>query len=143
MISAGFVADLDSKFMGRALFLAEKFGSYAAPNPRVGAVLVKNGRVVGEGAHRRYGGPHAEVEALRQAGAQAKGAVLYVTLEPCSHQGKTPPCVEAVLRSGVRKVVAAMKGSFSAGFGPGLRPIAPVWCRSEPGRFKKRSGKAE
>ena len=98
--------------MKRALFLAEKDGRYASPNPRVGAVLVKNGRVVGEGAHQQYGGPHAEVVALQKAGPKAKGAVLYVTLEPCGHYGKTPPCVDAVIRAGVKKVVAAMQDPF-------------------------------
>src|SRR5579859_7472551 len=102
----------DEKFMKRALFLAEKDGRYASPNPRVGAVLVKNGRVVGEGAHQQYGGPHAEVVALQKAGPKAKGAVLYVTLEPCGHYGKTPPCVDAVIRAGVKKVVAAMQDPF-------------------------------
>ncbi|HEY5038903.1 MAG TPA: bifunctional diaminohydroxyphosphoribosylaminopyrimidine deaminase/5-amino-6-(5-phosphoribosylamino)uracil reductase RibD, partial [bacterium] len=93
--------------MRRALFLAETQGKYALPNPKVGAVLVKAGRIVGEGATGPYGGPHAEVVALRKAGARAKGATLYVTLEPCNHYGKTPPCVDAILKAGVRKVVAA------------------------------------
>jgi len=106
------MAGSDEKWMRRALFLAEKEGRYARPNPRVGAVLVKGGRVVGEGAHRQYGGPHAEIAALRKAGAKAMGATLYVTLEPCNHHGKTPPCVDAVMKSGVKKVVSAMKDPF-------------------------------
>jgi diaminohydroxyphosphoribosylaminopyrimidine deaminase / 5-amino-6-(5-phosphoribosylamino)uracil reductase len=76
-----------------------------APNPQVGAVVVSSGRVVSEGHHERAGGPHAEVLALDRAGALARGATLYVTLEPCNHHGRTPPCVDAILRSGVARVV--------------------------------------
>ena len=79
-----------------------------APNPLVGAVLVKDGRVVGEGWHARYGGPHAEIEAITGAGDEARGATLFVTLEPCNHTGQTPPCTEAILRAGISRVVYAM-----------------------------------
>ena len=102
----------DTKFMRRALFLAQSRGIDASPNPRVGAVLVRKGRIVGEGATRPYGGPHAEVVALQLAGSRARGSTLFVTLEPCSHHGKTPPCADAVIRAGVRKVVAAIKDPF-------------------------------
>ena len=94
--------------MGRALELAERGAGLTSPNPMVGAVLVQAGRPVGHGFHSRAGGPHAEVEALSQAGSSARGATLYVTLEPCNHTGRTPPCVEAVKQAGVRRVVAAM-----------------------------------
>jgi diaminohydroxyphosphoribosylaminopyrimidine deaminase/5-amino-6-(5-phosphoribosylamino)uracil reductase len=98
----------DHRHMGEALRLAE-MGLYTTdPNPRVGAVVVKDGKVIGRGFHKRAGEAHAEVLALQEAGAAAKGATLYVTLEPCSHQGKTPPCADAVVASGVGKVVAAM-----------------------------------
>jgi diaminohydroxyphosphoribosylaminopyrimidine deaminase/5-amino-6-(5-phosphoribosylamino)uracil reductase len=98
----------DSRHMGEALRLAE-LGLYTTdPNPRVGAVVVKEGKVVGRGFHKLAGEAHAEVLALQEAGAAAKGAILYVTLEPCSHQGKTPPCADAVVKSGVTRVVAAM-----------------------------------
>lgn len=98
----------DHRHMGEALRLAE-MGLYTTdPNPRVGAVLVKDGKVVGRGFHKVAGEAHAEVLALQEAGAAAKGATLYVTLEPCSHQGKTPPCTDAVVKSGVARVVAAM-----------------------------------
>lgn len=90
----------------RALELAERGRGTTQPNPVVGAVLVREGTVVGEGWHERRGGPHAEVVALAQAGEQARGAALYVTLEPCSHHGATPPCVEALLAAGVARVVA-------------------------------------
>src|SRR5207248_3070002 len=96
-------------WMRRALTLAERGRGGVEPNPLVGAVVVREGQVVGEGWHQRYGGPHAEVYALDGAGEQARGATLYVTLEPCCHQGKTPPCTEAVLRAGVGRVVAAMR----------------------------------
>jgi diaminohydroxyphosphoribosylaminopyrimidine deaminase/5-amino-6-(5-phosphoribosylamino)uracil reductase len=94
-------------YMRRALDLARKGWGQTAPNPMVGAVVVRDGVVVGEGFHERYGEPHAEVNALRAAGGQARGATLYVTLEPCRHIGKTPPCTDAILAAGVREVVAA------------------------------------
>jgi diaminohydroxyphosphoribosylaminopyrimidine deaminase / 5-amino-6-(5-phosphoribosylamino)uracil reductase len=90
----------------RALELAERGRGTTAPNPVVGAVVVRNGQIVGEGWHERKGGPHAEVVALEAAGRLARGSTLYVTMEPCSHHGSTPPCTEAVLESGVAKVVA-------------------------------------
>lgn len=93
--------------MRRALELAARGGCEVSPNPQVGACVVRQGRLTGEGWHRRFGGPHAEVDALRKAGARARGAVLYVTLEPCSSWGKTPPCTEALIRSGIREVIYA------------------------------------
>jgi diaminohydroxyphosphoribosylaminopyrimidine deaminase/5-amino-6-(5-phosphoribosylamino)uracil reductase len=100
---------IDQAFMRRALRLAQKGRGKTAPNPMVGAVVVKNGAVVGEGFHPGPGAPHAEVIALNQAGKRAKGATLYINLEPCCHTEKrTPPCTEAILRSGIRRVVAAM-----------------------------------
>lgn len=98
----------DHEHMARALRLARR-GLYTAhPNPRVGCVLVREGAIVGEGWHRQTGGAHAEVHALRMANDKARGSTAYVTLEPCSHQGKTPPCVLALLEAGVAEVVAAM-----------------------------------
>jgi len=94
--------------MARALALAERGLFTATPNPRVGCVVVRDGRVVGEGWHERAGEPHAEVHALRMAGAAARGATVYVTLEPCSHHGRTPPCASALVAAGVSRVVAAM-----------------------------------
>lgn len=98
----------DHVWMTRALRLAEQGLYTTMPNPRVGCVIVKDGVIVGEGAHLKAGEPHAEVFALRQAGGLAKGATAYVTLEPCSHTGRTPPCAEALVREGVAKVIAAM-----------------------------------
>jgi diaminohydroxyphosphoribosylaminopyrimidine deaminase / 5-amino-6-(5-phosphoribosylamino)uracil reductase len=110
--------------MGRALELAERGRFSVSPNPMVGAVLVKGGRVVGEGFHRRAGGPHAEVEALSAAGARARGATLYVTLEPCSHFGRTPPCSDALREAGVARVVSAARDPNPLVRGRGVRKLA-------------------
>jgi diaminohydroxyphosphoribosylaminopyrimidine deaminase/5-amino-6-(5-phosphoribosylamino)uracil reductase len=96
---------LDEKWMGMAIVLAKRAGNSTRPNPRVGAVVVKNNKIVGKGFHRKAGGDHAEVEALRKAGVQAKEADLYVTLEPCSTHGRTPPCTDRIVASGVREVI--------------------------------------
>lgn len=98
----------DERFMRRALALAGKARGRVSPNPMVGAVIVKGGRIIAEGYHRRCGEDHAEVVALKKIGGNAKGAVMYVTLEPCHHFGRTPPCVDAVIKSGVERVVVAM-----------------------------------
>jgi diaminohydroxyphosphoribosylaminopyrimidine deaminase/5-amino-6-(5-phosphoribosylamino)uracil reductase len=98
----------DRDFMGRALGLAERGLFTTTPNPRVGCVIVRDGEVVGEGFHARAGGPHAEAIALAAAGGRAAGATVYTTLEPCSHHGRTPPCVDALIAARVRRVVAAM-----------------------------------
>jgi diaminohydroxyphosphoribosylaminopyrimidine deaminase/5-amino-6-(5-phosphoribosylamino)uracil reductase len=97
----------DAHYMKMALKLAAKGAGWVSPNPMVGAVVVQAGEVVGRGWHRRYGGPHAEVEALKVAGQRAWGATVYVTLEPCNHHGRTPPCTRALLDAGVHRVVAA------------------------------------
>jgi diaminohydroxyphosphoribosylaminopyrimidine deaminase/5-amino-6-(5-phosphoribosylamino)uracil reductase len=97
----------DEVFMRRALELADRGRGLTSPNPLVGAVVVREGIVVGEGFHQRAGGPHAEIEALTAAGEGARGATLFVTLEPCAHWGRTPPCADRVVASGVRRVVAA------------------------------------
>ena len=110
----------DQQFMARALELARK-GLYSThPNPRVGCVIVRDGKVVGEGWHAKAGEPHAEVHALRQAGDKARGATAYVTLEPCSHHGRTPPCADALVASGVARVVAAMQDPNPEVSGKGL-----------------------
>ena len=96
---------IDIGYMHAALRLAERGWGRVQPNPLVGAVVVRDNQVIGEGFHREYGGPHAEVEALHAAGDAARGATLYVTLEPCAHFGKTPPCTQAILQSGVARVV--------------------------------------
>lgn len=98
----------DQKYMSRALKLAVLAEGKTSPNPLVGAVIVKNGEIIGEGYHQKYGAAHAEVNALAQAGAEAKGAELFVNLEPCSHFGKTPPCTQAIIDSGLKRVVVAL-----------------------------------
>ena len=108
-IGANMFTPFDHEFMARALALAAQGLYTTTPNPRVGAVIVRNGEVVGEGWHRRAGEPHAEIVALAQAGGQARGATVYITLEPCSHFGRTPPCVDALIDAQVARVVAAME----------------------------------
>ncbi|MCE4936730.1 bifunctional diaminohydroxyphosphoribosylaminopyrimidine deaminase/5-amino-6-(5-phosphoribosylamino)uracil reductase RibD [Aliivibrio fischeri] len=98
----------DHLMMQKAILLAKQGIYTTAPNPNVGCVLVKDGKIVGEGAHLKAGEPHAEVHALRQAGKEAQGATAYVTLEPCSHYGRTPPCAEGLIKAGVKKVICAM-----------------------------------
>ena len=97
----------DEKFMKLALSLAEKGRGYVNPNPLVGAVIVKDGKVIGEGYHTAFGKPHAEIEAINSATEDIKGATMYVTLEPCCHQGKTPPCTEAIIKNQLARVVVA------------------------------------
>ena len=113
----------DPRWMARALELARRGLGETNPNPMVGCVLVKRGRVVGEGWHRHAGGPHAEVQALRAAGRAARGATAYVTLEPCAHQGRTPPCARALLQAGVRRVVAALRDPNPVVNGRGLASL--------------------
>ncbi len=111
---------VDHGMMARALQLAERGLWTTTPNPHVGCVLVRDGEIVGEGWHERAGGPHAEVHALRAAGELARGATAYVTLEPCSHHGRTPPCAEALIAAGVSRVVAAMSDPNPLVAGQGL-----------------------
>lgn len=101
-------SEIDRRYMARALRQAAQGLNTTTPNPRVGCVLVRDGTVVGEGFHERAGGPHAEVVAIQRAGDAARGATAYVTLEPCSHHGRTPPCADAVIAAGISRVVAAM-----------------------------------
>jgi len=113
----------DTRYMRRALTLARKGLGRTAPNPAVGCVIVRDEAVVGEGWHTKAGTPHAEIHALRQAGELARGADVYVTLEPCSHHGKTPPCSEALIRAGVRRVVAGMIDPFEQVSGRGIKQL--------------------
>jgi len=98
----------DRRYMQQALDLAIKGAGCVSPNPMVGAVVVKDGHVIGQGYHQAVGGPHAEVHALDAAGSSARGATLYVTLEPCNHFGRTPPCTQKIMAAGIRRVVVAM-----------------------------------
>ncbi len=110
----------DAEAMARALALAERGRGFVEPNPLVGAVALDDaGNLAGEGWHQRFGGPHAEIHALDAAGARARGGTLFVTLEPCCHHGKTPPCTDRVVAAGVRRVVAALADPFPAVAGQG------------------------
>ena len=117
-------ADADKGHMRHALELAAGGSGWVSPNPMVGCVIVREDQVVGRGYHQRFGGPHAEVHALREAGGRARGATLYVTLEPCCHTGKTPPCVDAILASQVERVVVSMRDPNPRVDGGGLSRLA-------------------
>lgn len=117
------ITSQDVAFLRRALRLAARGRYRVAPNPRVGAVVVRDGQIVGEGWHRQVGGPHAEVEAFRAAGEASRGATLYVSLEPCAHFGRTPPCADAVIAAGIRRVVACHRDPDPRVEGGGFRKL--------------------
>jgi diaminohydroxyphosphoribosylaminopyrimidine deaminase/5-amino-6-(5-phosphoribosylamino)uracil reductase len=125
--------EFDVWHMGRALELAARGQGFVEPNPMVGCVLVGPDGVVGEGWHQRFGGDHAEIEALRVAGPRARGATAYVTLEPCCHSGKTPPCTHALIAAGISRVVAAMQDPFPAVSGGGLSELSAAGIDVEVG----------
>jgi len=129
--------DYEKAAMKRALELARRARGKVEPNPMVGACLVRGGNVVAEGYHHRFGGPHAEREALERAGEAARGAELFVTLEPCSHHGKTPPCTEAIIAAGLSRVVAAMEDPFQGAAGRGVRRLREAGVRVETGLFEE------
>ncbi len=129
----------DNGYMSRALQLARKGFYTTDPNPRVGCVIVKDGDVVGEGWHERTGEPHAEVHALRAAGDKAAGATVYVTLEPCCHHGKTPPCSEALIKAKVARVVVAMQDPHSRVAGKGLQQLRDAGIEVEVGVLESQS----
>lgn len=126
-------ASLDTLFMARALKLAARGMWTTSPNPRVGCVLVRDGQIVGEGWHEKAGEPHAEVHALRAAGDAARGATAYVTLEPCSHHGRTPPCADALVKAGVARVVAAMQDPNPLVAGNGLARLRAAGIATDCG----------
>jgi diaminohydroxyphosphoribosylaminopyrimidine deaminase / 5-amino-6-(5-phosphoribosylamino)uracil reductase len=115
--------DTDPEYMAQALQLATRGHFSTSPNPRVGCILVKDGTVLAEGWHAVAGGPHAEIHALQQAGAAAEGATAYVTLEPCSHHGKTGPCCEALIKAGIKRVVYGMQDPNPQVSGDGLQTL--------------------
>lgn len=119
--------------MARALELAGRGLLTASPNPRVGCVIVRDGRVIGEGWHARTGTPHAEIHALNAAGAAARGATVYVTLEPCAHHGRTPPCAEALIEAGVGRVIAAMKDPNPLVGGAGIAMLVLAGIQTDVG----------
>ena len=113
----------DIYFMQLALDLAQKARGYTSPNPMVGAIIVKNGKVIGSGFHQRAGMPHAEIIALRQVGKEAAGATMYVTLEPCAHTGRTAPCTEKIIAAGIKRVVVAMTDPNPLVNGKGIKQL--------------------
>lgn len=116
-------AELDAWHMRRALDLAKRGQGYVEPNPMVGCVIARGAEILAEGWHRAFGQPHAEIEALRIAGRRAAGATMYVTLEPCCHYGKTPPCTQAIIRAGIRRLVVAMRDPFPLVGGKGVEEL--------------------
>ena len=133
-------AEADERFMARAVELARRGAGWTSPNPLVGAVIVRDGRIIGEGWHHRFGGPHAEREALAACSESPAGATAYVTLEPCCHTGKTPPCTEALIEAGIARVVVGVldpnplvAGRHRSGRG-GLGAIVPRCQRTVPAR---------
>jgi diaminohydroxyphosphoribosylaminopyrimidine deaminase/5-amino-6-(5-phosphoribosylamino)uracil reductase len=131
----------DHHYMARALRLAARGLFTTDPNPRVGCVLVRDGEVVGEGWHERAGEAHAEVNALRAAGDRAAGATAYVTLEPCCHQGRTPPCTDALIRAGLTRVVVAMEDPNPRVAGEGLRVLQQAGIETVAGVLAAEAGK--
>ena len=140
-------AEADERFMARAVELARRGAGWTSPNPLVGAVIVRDGRIIGEGWHHRFGGPHAEREALAACSESPAGATAYVTLEPCCHTGKTPPCTEALIEAGIARVVVGVLDPSCGGQGQrgsaagrhrsgrgGLGAIVPRCQRTVPAR---------
>ncbi len=128
---------VDHEYMAQALRLAEKGLYTTTPNPRVGCVIVRDGKVAGSGWHERAGEPHAEIHALTQAGELAQGATVYVTLEPCSHHGRTPPCAEALIQAGVGRVVVAMVDPNPQVAGEGLAQLQQAGIQTDIGLLEK------
>ncbi|MBT9282136.1 MAG: bifunctional diaminohydroxyphosphoribosylaminopyrimidine deaminase/5-amino-6-(5-phosphoribosylamino)uracil reductase RibD [Hydrogenibacillus schlegelii] len=127
----------DERWMALALELARGTRGQTHPNPRVGAVIVRDGRVVGLGAHLRPGEAHAEVQALRMAGEAARGATMYVTLEPCNHTGRTPPCTEAIIAAGLKRVVVAMEDPDPRVRGAGIARLQAAGLEVDVGLFRE------
>jgi diaminohydroxyphosphoribosylaminopyrimidine deaminase/5-amino-6-(5-phosphoribosylamino)uracil reductase len=125
------------QFMARALQLAELGRGKTSPNPLVGAVIVHNDRIVGEGYHRKAGTPHAEIHALRDAGEKANGAVMYVTLEPCCHHGRTPPCTKSIVEAGIAEVVVGMADPNPLVSGKGIKALKDAGIRVIEGVLEK------
>ena len=136
MFSDTYFSSTDVSMMHQALDRAALGRFSTSPNPRVGCVIAHGSQIVGQGFHVKAGGPHAEVHALRQAGEMAQGATAFVTLEPCSHYGRTPPCAEALLRSGVTRVVAAMRDPNPLVAGKGLAFLEAAGIKTECGLFE-------
>ncbi|MEK6207361.1 MAG: bifunctional diaminohydroxyphosphoribosylaminopyrimidine deaminase/5-amino-6-(5-phosphoribosylamino)uracil reductase RibD [Chloroflexota bacterium] len=131
------MAEPEHTYMRRALRLAARAAGRTSPNPLVGSVVVRDGQIVGEGYHRAAGEPHAEVNALRKAGDAARGATLYTNLEPCAHQGRTPPCVDAIREAGIARVVVAMRDPDPRTNGKGVRGLRAAGVEVEEGVLRE------
>ncbi|TAJ92700.1 MAG: bifunctional diaminohydroxyphosphoribosylaminopyrimidine deaminase/5-amino-6-(5-phosphoribosylamino)uracil reductase RibD [Gammaproteobacteria bacterium] len=131
----------DHAWMGRALQLAERGRYTTHPNPRVGCVLVREGKIIGEGWHRAPGEPHAEVNAISNAGTDVRGADCYVTLEPCNHTGRTPPCTDALIKAGIGRVIAAMEDPFPEVSGRGLKTLEKAGIPVDSGLLAEQAGR--
>lgn len=132
---------MEIQFMERALELAEKGVGYTSPNPLVGAVIVKDGKIIGEGCHEFFGGPHAEINAFNHASEEVGGAEMYVTLEPCSHYGKTPPCARAIVKKGIKKVVVALEDPNPKVSGRGIKLLREAGIEVITGVMEEESRK--
>jgi diaminohydroxyphosphoribosylaminopyrimidine deaminase/5-amino-6-(5-phosphoribosylamino)uracil reductase len=132
---------MDVRYMKRALELAQKGIGYTRPNPLVGAVIVRDGKIIGEGYHEIFGGPHAEINAFNHATEDVTGAEMYVTLEPCSHYGKTPPCAEAIVKKGIKKVVVALKDPNPKVSGRGIQLLREAGIEVITGVLEEESRK--
>jgi diaminohydroxyphosphoribosylaminopyrimidine deaminase/5-amino-6-(5-phosphoribosylamino)uracil reductase len=131
------VTEPDRAYMRRALRLAARAAGRTSPNPLVGAVVVRDGQIVGEGYHHAAGDPHAEVNALRKAGDAARGATLYTNLEPCAHHGRTPPCVDAMREAGIARAVVAMRDPDPRTDGKGVRGLRAAGIEVEEGLLRE------
>lgn len=131
--------DADRQFMTESLSLAQRGARTCRPNPAVGCVIARSGRVLGRGWHERAGGPHAEVVALADAGGDTRGATAYVTLEPCAHQGRTPPCADALLAAGISRVVVAHEDPFHAVDGRGLERLRDHGVQVDVGLMREQA----
>ena len=127
----------DEKYMSKAIELAKRGIGAVNPNPLVGAIVVKDDKIIGKGWHKKFGGPHAEIWALNEAGANAKGATIYVTLEPCSHQGKTPPCAKKIVESGIKRCIIANFDSNPLVSGKGIEILKNAGIEVEVGVLEK------
>jgi diaminohydroxyphosphoribosylaminopyrimidine deaminase/5-amino-6-(5-phosphoribosylamino)uracil reductase len=127
----------ENVMMRRCVELARKGAGMVNPNPMVGCVIVRNGKIVGEGFHKKFGGPHAEIIALKHAGKKTKGAALYVSLEPCAHFGKTPPCTDAIIQAGISQVVIASKDPNPLVSGKGIRRLRRAGIQVNVGVLQK------
>lgn len=132
---------MDIEMMKRALVLAERGAGWTNPNPMVGAVIVKEGRIIGEGWHRLYGSDHAEVDAFKNAAEDVRGADIYVTLEPCSHYGKTPPCAKAIIEKGIKRVFIGLTDPNPLVSGRGIRMLRDSGIHVESGFLEEEGRK--